>query len=128
MPPGPMTASQTRPTPAAAKRPGSFQRTPHFVSRSPRRAAVRVALVYAIFTLDADGNVMPWNRGAQQITQWRDDDIIGQPYEVFSSLDDVRAGKPAEELERARTTGYSEIESPRVRHDGTEFWANVHLT
>jgi PAS domain S-box-containing protein len=83
---------------------------------------------YAIFTLDDAGNVTSWNRGAQQITDWRENEIIGQPLKVFYSADDVTHGVPANELERARAEGWAEAEALRVRQDGTQFWANFHIT
>jgi PAS domain S-box-containing protein len=83
---------------------------------------------YAIFTLDNAGNVTSWNRGAQQITDWTESEIIGQPLNVFYIADDVANELPAKELARARTEGYAEVEALRARQDGTQFWANFHIT
>jgi len=83
---------------------------------------------YAIFTLDEDGKVTSWNRGAQQITDWRENEIIGQPLTVFYTSADVAENVPQRDLELARSRGWAETEAARVRQDGTQFWAHVHLT
>lgn len=68
---------------------------------------------YAIFTLDAAGNVTSWNRGAQQIFDWREEDVIGKHYAVFYNEVDVQAGKPQHDLEAAATEGWDEQEIVR---------------
>jgi PAS domain S-box-containing protein len=83
---------------------------------------------YAIFTLDDAGHVTSWNRGAQQITDWGEADIIGKSHAIFYPPADAAADKPARDLAEARASGSFETEAIRVRQDGTEFWANVQLT
>jgi PAS domain S-box-containing protein len=83
---------------------------------------------YAIFTLDAQGMVTSWNRGAQQITDFAADEIIGQPFATFYPPEEVAAGKPQRDLAAAATDGWHEDESQRVRQDGSTFWANSLLT
>ncbi len=83
---------------------------------------------YAIFTLDDAGNVTSWNRGAQQILDWREEEILGRPLKVFYRERDVAANVPEQELARARMEGWIETEAMRVRQDATEFWAHVHLS
>jgi len=39
---------------------------------------------YAIFTLDPEGRVTSWNRGAQQITDWAENEVIGQHVSIFT--------------------------------------------
>ncbi|CAB3762414.1 PAS domain S-box protein [Paraburkholderia humisilvae] len=83
---------------------------------------------YAIFMLDADGNVATWNSGATQIKGYQRDEIIGRPISVFYSADDNAALKPQRELEIAARFGRVEDEGWRVRKDGSMFWANVVIT
>jgi len=80
---------------------------------------------YAIITLDREGHVTTWNRGAQEIKGWRADEIIGQHFSRFYPEADVRAGKCEWVLERVAREGRFEEESWRVRSDGSQFWANV---
>ncbi|HZS38428.1 MAG TPA: CHASE3 domain-containing protein [Polyangia bacterium] len=82
---------------------------------------------YAIITLDREGRVTSWNRGAQEIKGWRADEIIGQHFSRFYPVEDVRAGKCERELETATRVGRFEEEAWRVRKDGSRFWANVVL-
>jgi PAS domain S-box-containing protein len=83
---------------------------------------------YAIFMLDADGNVATWNAGAMQIKGYRREEILGRPISVFYSADDNAALKPQRELEIAARFGRIEDEGWRVRKDGSMFWANVVIT
>jgi PAS domain S-box-containing protein len=83
---------------------------------------------YAIFTLDADGNVSSWNRGAKQITDWTEAEILGRPYSIFYRSDDISANKPQADLAAAAAEGWHEEEAPRCRQDGSEFLADSLLT
>lgn len=83
---------------------------------------------YAIFTLDTAGNITSWNRGAQQITDWNESEIVGKNHEVFYPKSEVQAGKPKRDLARAAAEGWAEEEAPRIREDGSEFWASAQLT
>jgi PAS domain S-box-containing protein len=83
---------------------------------------------YAIFLLDADGYVTSWNDGAQRIKGYEASEIIGRHFSCFYSEEDIRAGKPQNELEIAAGTGRLEDEGWRVRKDGSTFWANVIIT
>jgi PAS domain S-box-containing protein len=83
---------------------------------------------YAIFMLDAHGNVRTWNRGAERIKGYRADEIVGQHFSRFYPEEDVRAGKPDRELAVAAAEGRIEDEGIRVRKDGSTFWASVVIT
>ena len=84
---------------------------------------------YAIFTLDAAGNVTSWNRGAQQITDWPEADVLGKHVSIFYPPADASAGAPARDLAAAAESGWiDQDEVLRVRQDGSEFWAAAHFT
>ena len=83
---------------------------------------------YAIFMLDATGQVVTWNAGAQRIKGYSAGEIIGKHFSVFYPIEDVIAGKCERELEIAALEGRFEDEGWRVRKDGTLFWANVVIT
>jgi PAS domain S-box-containing protein len=83
---------------------------------------------YAIFVLDADGKIATWNVGAQRIKGYAPREIIGQPYEIFFSEEDRRAGKPQRILSIARETGRYNEEGWRVRKGGERYWASVVVT
>lgn len=83
---------------------------------------------YAIFMLDANGNVATWNIGAQRIKQYAPAEIIGRHFSTFYTEEDKRDGKPERELAIAREEGSVEDEGWRVRKDGSRFWASVVIT
>ncbi len=83
---------------------------------------------YAIFMLDPDGHVVSWNEGAARIKGYASHEIIGRHFSAFYSSEDVKAGKPARELEVARKVGSVEDEGWRVKKDRSLFWANVVIT
>ena len=76
---------------------------------------------YAVFLLDADGNVLTWNAGAERIKGYRADEIIGQHFSRFYPSDTVSSGWPAHELQVAAAMGRFEDQGWRMRKDGTRF-------
>jgi PAS domain S-box-containing protein len=83
---------------------------------------------YAIFMLDVQGHVSSWNTGAARIKGYAASEIIGKHFSIFYPEEDIRAGKPARELEVAAREGRFEDEGWRLRKEGSRFWANVILT
>lgn len=83
---------------------------------------------YAILSLDADGRVTTWNRGAQALKGYAPADILGRSFEVFYTPEDRAEGKPRRLLAQALRDGRAEDEGWRVRQDGTLFWADVVIS
>lgn len=83
---------------------------------------------YAIFLLGPDGRVQSWNAGAQAIKGYTANEIIGKHIEVFYTPADRAAGRPQRLLSEAAAMGRVEDEGPRLRKDGTTFWADVVIT
>jgi PAS domain S-box-containing protein len=83
---------------------------------------------YAIFILDARGNVVSWNQGAKRIKGYSADEIIGKHFSIFHTPEDIERDHPGQELLRAVQEGRFEEEGWRVRKDGTRIWANVVIT
>ena len=83
---------------------------------------------YAIFQLDAGGNVTSWNGGAERIKGYRAKEIIGRHFSIFYLADDIKHRKPQKGLTTARRIGRFEEEGWRLRKDGSRFWANVVIT
>ncbi len=83
---------------------------------------------YAIFTLDAQGNVSSWNEGAARLKGYAASEILGHHLSCFFTSEDNQNGKPARELEIATREGRVEDERWSIRKDGSRFWANVTLT
>ena len=89
------------------------------------RVMVENVTDYAIFMLDAQGNVKNWNPGARRIKGYTAHEIIGQHFSCFYTQEDQAAGEPAGVLERAAREGRYETQGWRVRKDGTPFWASI---
>ncbi|MCE3282034.1 MAG: sensor histidine kinase, partial [Chitinophagaceae bacterium] len=83
---------------------------------------------YAIILLDKEGNVVNWNKGAENIKGYKASEIVGKNFNLFYSPDD-RAKKLSESLlEIARQKGKATHEGWRVKKDGTRFWGSVVIT
>jgi PAS domain S-box-containing protein len=82
---------------------------------------------YAIYMLDLDGHVLTWNPGAARLKGYSADEIVGQHFSKFFTLEDRRAGVPDKLLERASADGKVESEGWRIRKDGARFWAKGSL-
>lgn len=80
---------------------------------------------YAIFMLDAAGQVASWNAGARRIKGYTAEEIIGQHFSRFYTAEDRAAGEPQRTLAAATQTGRFEREGWRVRKDGSRYWASV---
>ncbi|HYZ31966.1 MAG TPA: PAS domain S-box protein [Crenalkalicoccus sp.] len=87
------------------------------------RLLVEAMVDYAVYLLDPEGRVRSWNPGAQRITGYRAEDIIGKPFATFFTEEDRRLGRPEQALETARRSGHSASEGWRERKDGSRFRA-----
>ncbi len=92
------------------------------------RLLIEAVRDYAIFMLDTQGRVASWNAGAERIKGYRADEVIGEHFRVFYTADARERGWPEEELRRAYEQGRFEEEAPRLRKDGSVFWANVVIS
>ena len=82
----------------------------------------------AIYMLDPAGRVTIWNRGAERLKGWTEQEVLGKPSSLFYPREAITVGKPEIDIERARTEGRFEEEDWRVRKDGSEFLASVSWT
>jgi len=82
----------------------------------------------AIFALDPDGYILTWNVGAERLTGYAPNEIIGRHFYTFYPPEDIAADKPGAELRSATRDGRFEDDGWRVRKAGTRFWANVIIT
>jgi PAS domain S-box-containing protein len=100
------------------------------LSQSEERFRLMVESVvdYAILMLDAQGRVTSWNAGAQRILGYGADEILGERVTRFYAPEDMAQGKPQRELDVAASAGHFQVEGPRLRKDGSAFWASVVVT
>lgn len=65
-----------------------------------------------------------WNRAAQVVTGFTEEDILGKSGAVLFTPEDRAAGVPEQELRQARESGSAPDERWHVRKDGTRFWVS----
>jgi diguanylate cyclase (GGDEF)-like protein/PAS domain S-box-containing protein len=77
---------------------------------------------HAIYMLDDAGRVSTWNAGAQRLTGYEADEVLGQDYGRLHPEQERHDGVPQRTLARARE-GTVAREGWHHRKDGTVFWA-----
>lgn len=83
---------------------------------------------YAIYMLDPEGRVTIWNDGAERLTGWSEEEVLGQSFSLFFPQDAIDGNEPALVLSRAAAEGQLEEEAWRYRKDGSEFLALITVT
>jgi two-component system sensor kinase FixL len=87
-------------------------------------AVTEVALV----VLDPDGRITGWNAGAEHISGFREEEVLGEHFSIFYPQEDIADGKPVRELAAVRETGRDQEQGTRLRKDGSRYIANVVVT
>lgn len=79
---------------------------------------------HAIVSLRTDGVIVGWAAGAETITGFRRDEVLGQNFRLLFSEADQAARMPEEEIATAISQGRAEDSRWHPRQDGALFWAN----
>jgi len=79
---------------------------------------------YALFLLDANGQIVAWYAGAERIYGFKDGETIGRHLSVLYPGEEA-FGKRQEQLKRAFAEGHVGDEAWQVKKSGSRFWANV---
>lgn len=83
---------------------------------------------YALIRLDGEGVVRSWHAGAEQLTGYTAEEIIGKPVGLFYTVEDAALGVAETDLHAAALSGRHETEGWRVAKDGAQVWASVVFT
>jgi PAS domain S-box-containing protein len=83
---------------------------------------------YAIILLDKDGTILNWNKGAEKIKGYREEEIVGKNFSIFYLEQDRMQKLPQTLIRKAVEEGRAMHEGWRRRKDGTEFWGSVVIT
>lgn len=83
---------------------------------------------YAIILLDKNGIIQNWNRGAEKIKGYKENEIVGKSFQQFYFAEDRQKDLPNQLLELARKKGKALHEGWRMRKDGSRFWGSTVLT
>ena len=82
---------------------------------------------FALFLLDANGEIAAWYAGAERIYGYKSSEVAGKHLSFFLSSEEERS-LTRQRLKRAATEGHSGSEGWQIRKDGSRFWANVIKT
>jgi PAS domain S-box-containing protein len=82
---------------------------------------------YAIYTLDPEGRIATWNRGAEALHGRAAEEVVGRRLEEIAR-EDGSAARAVEALDQARAVGRWEQEGWEGRWDGERFWTHGTLT
>ena len=113
-------------TPGAGALPIPVRSTPE-VRDELLRLFIENAKDYAACMLDPTGRVASWNIGAERLTGYRQDEILGKHFSCFYPAEDIQRRRPEFVLKTAAGDGRHEEQSWRVRKDGSRFFANVTI-
>ena len=82
---------------------------------------------YALFMLDLSGYIISWNKGAERIIGYTQDEVMGKHFSILYTEEDINNGVPELALQVAKETGKYENECWRVRKDKGQFWGNITI-
>jgi PAS domain S-box-containing protein len=83
---------------------------------------------YAIYMLDPDGKIATWNHGAQIVTGYRSEEVVGRSFSMFFAPEAIADGQPERVLQIAAAEGRYHEEGFRIRKAGEQLWAEIVLT
>jgi PAS domain S-box-containing protein len=75
-----------------------------------------------------NGLITSWNEGARSVLGWVEDEVLGQPVDLFFTPEDVAARQPLKEMQAALNEGRAIDERWHQRKGGERFWASGELT
>src|SRR5438094_541824 len=81
------------------------------------RMLIDTAEDYAIFSINPEGKIASWNRGAVKLFCYREEEIVGQDFAIIFTPEDQADGVPQEEIQRAQREGYCPDDRWHIRKD-----------
>jgi PAS domain S-box-containing protein len=94
----------------------------------PFRSLVEGVEDFGLSVLDPTGRVLTWNVGAERITGYGPDEMVGRSIAWLQSPGLAGGDERPAELAGVTAEGKSREHGWRVRKDGTRFWAEVTIT
>ena len=79
---------------------------------------------YAIITTDAEGRVISWNKGAELVFGYTEEEMLNHDLERLFTPADRNHGVRQDEMRRARDDGRAEDERWHLRKDGTRVYCS----
>ncbi len=88
------------------------------------RLLVEGARDYAMFSLNLEGVISFWSKGAERIFGWSQEEAIGQSAEIIFTPEDRANGIVEKEMKIAWDDGRALDRRFHLRQDGSRFWAD----
>jgi PAS domain S-box-containing protein len=92
------------------------------------RLLVSAVQEYAIYMLDPSGHITTWNEGAERISGYTTQEIMGQPVSTLYTEAEIAKGEPELQLALTKEQGHLETEGFHKRKDGMEFRGRITMT
>jgi two-component system, cell cycle sensor histidine kinase and response regulator CckA len=86
------------------------------------RMLVEAVEDYAIVLLDLDGRIVSWNRGAERLSGYREEEVVGQSFVLFYPQEERDPERLRHELADVVASGRREVEGWRLRKNGQRYW------
>jgi PAS domain S-box-containing protein len=78
---------------------------------------------YSIFTLDKEFNINSWSSGSTKIFGYETDEVIGEPFDIIFTEEDLKSGIPKIEIETALQKGRAADNRWHIAKDKSLFYA-----
>jgi PAS domain S-box-containing protein len=82
---------------------------------------------HAIYMLDKYGKIVSWNRGAERLLGYTSHEVLGKPFSMFFTVDEIKQKKPQRVIAIATKKGRNEDKGVRLKKDGTLLWTDTVL-
>ncbi len=79
---------------------------------------------YSIFTLDKELNINSWSSGSIKIFGYETEEVIGEPFDLIFTVEDIKKGIPKKEIENALKEGRATDNRWHIAKDKSLFYAN----
>jgi two-component system CheB/CheR fusion protein len=83
---------------------------------------------FAIITADPTGLITTWNRGAERIFGYTEEEMLQRPIATIFTPEDQAHGIPEQEMRRAAETGRAEDDRWHLRKNGSRFYCSGVMT
>ena len=91
-------------------------------SREKLRITVESASDYVIITLDVNGNIVSWSKGAEFAFGYTEEEVQGKYVGIIFTPSDRETGAPDKEINDAAVNGRAIDERWHMRKDGSKFY------
>src|ERR1035437_4128918 len=82
---------------------------------------------YGVILLDPDGYIISWNKGAELIKGYKQEDVFHNHFSILYTDEDIKADKPHNDLRQSIVNGIHEEESLWIKKDGTKFFVSITI-